>query len=94
MSKLSRIHPFAEIPDPGDPVISMALADSVRPLVAGAYSLTMALGEVSREGLLTAEEMHDGLVLLTGVLGLAGEVLDRWNSDEDAARPPEKGKKP
>jgi len=94
MSQLSKIHPFAEIPDLGDSVTSMALADSVRPLVAGAYSLTMALGEVSREGLLTAEEMHEGLVLLTGLLGLADEVLDRWRAGDNAARPLEKEKKP
>ena len=94
MSQLSKIHPFAELPDLGEPVTSMVLADSVRPLVAGAYSLTMALGEVSREGLLTAEEMHEGLVLLTGVLGLADEVLDRWRAGDNAARPLEKEKKP
>ena len=94
MSKLSSVHPFAEIPNPGEPVTSMALADSVRPLVTGTYSLLTALAEVSREGVLTAEEMHHGLVLLAGLLGLADEVLGRWNSDEDAARPTEKAKKP
>jgi hypothetical protein len=90
MSKLSRVHPFAEIPNPGEPVTSMALADSVRPLVTGAYSLLTALAEVSREGVLTAEEMHHGLVLLAGLLGLADEVLGRWSPGDYAARRPEK----
>ena len=50
MSKLSSIHPFAEIPNPGEPVTSMALADSVRPLVTGAYSLLERLGERGEGG--------------------------------------------
>ena len=94
MSKLSKIHPFAEIPDPGEPVTPMALADGVRPLVTGAYSLMNAMVEVTREGALTAEEMHAGLILLAGLLGLADEVLDRWRPGDDAAHPPEKEKKP
>ena len=94
MARLSTVHPFAEIPPMGVPVTPIALADSVRPLVAGTLSLTLALAEASRDGVLTAEEMHPGLVLLAGLIGLADEVISRWSPDADAARPPEKEKKP
>ena len=93
-TKFSSVHPFAEIPPVGAPVTHIALADTIRPLLAGTYSLTTALVEVSREGVLTAEEMHYGLVLLAGLLGLADEVMDRWRPDADTPPPAEKEKKP
>jgi hypothetical protein len=93
MARLSTIFPFVHIPPMGEPVTDIDLADSLNPLLAGTYSLSTALAEAARLGVVTAEELHPGLVLLTGLIGLVDEVLGRWNSGEDAARPPEKEKK-
>jgi hypothetical protein len=93
MTRLSKVYPFIEIPPLGTLVTDVDLADSMNPLLAGTYSLASALAEAADEGVLTAEELHPGLVLLAGLIGLAREVFDRWRPDEDAARPPGKAKK-
>ena len=47
MSKLSSVHPFANIPPIGTPVTNVALADILCPLLAGTYSLTTAMAELT-----------------------------------------------
>lgn len=94
MARLSTVYPFVEIPPLGTAVTNTDLADSVTPLVAGTYCLASALAEAARVGVLTAEELHPGLVLLASLIGLAGEVFARWSPDAHAARPPAKEKTP
>jgi hypothetical protein len=67
-------YPFGNIPDEGKPVNDGDLYDALYPLLEGLYQLTTLVATGKQDD----PEMHPTLTLLSGLIGLGAEVLERW----------------
>jgi hypothetical protein len=77
--------PFSNLNEAGQPLSNAALYETLEPLLAGLQSLTEGLASGTRDGDLSAEEVHPGLLLLIGFLEITRELVVRWNADARAA---------
>jgi hypothetical protein len=71
-------YPFSEIPEGDKPLTDDELHAALAPLLKGLDSMVSLLAEGALYDAPSGPELHQMLVLLSGLLGLAVELIDRW----------------
>ncbi|HSX81977.1 MAG TPA: hypothetical protein VLQ80_25870 [Candidatus Saccharimonadia bacterium] len=87
-TKTFHSYPFSTIPEDGKPVTDADLHAALHPLLEGLYHVVTLVAEGKQDD----PEMHPTLTLLSSLIGLGDEVLERWHTDKNAAHRTEKQK--
>src|SRR5438093_7214502 len=69
-------YPFADIPMDGKPMTDADCRAALTPLLKGLDVITRLMAEACLHDNPGGEEIHDALVLIAGLLGLASEVVE------------------
>jgi len=67
-------YPFSTIPDDGKPVTNADLYAALHPLLEALYQMIILVAEGKQDD----PEMHPILTLISCLIGLGDEVLERW----------------